>query len=82
MKDSIGVAFFAIIAFIVTSFQVFFGSLCSGAVLVAIWQVCTIGPAAMTFGFFVLAVIKFAAWVTAIVMTIISLAFLTGRRMW
>lgn len=82
MKDAVGVAFFAIIAFIVTSVQVFFGSLCSGAVLVAIWQVCTIGPAAMTFGFFVLAVIKFAAWVTAIVMTIISLAFLTGRRMW
>lgn len=82
MKDAVGVAFFAIVAFIVTSIQVFFGSLCSGAVIVAIWQVFTIGPAAMTFGFFVLGVLKFAAWVTAIAMTIISLAFLMGKRLW
>lgn len=82
MKDSIGVVFFAIVAFIITTVQVFFGSLCTGAVLVALWQLFTIGPAAMTFGFFVLGVVKFAAWVTAIVMTIISGAFLIGKRIW
>lgn len=82
MKDSIGVVFLAIVAFIITSVQVFFGSLCTGAVLVALWQLFTIGPAAMTFGFFVLGVVKFAAWVTAIAMTIISIAFLAGKRIW
>ncbi len=82
MKDSIVAVFLLIVAFIITTVQVFLGSLCTGSVVIALWQLFTIGPAAMTFGFFVLGVVKFAFWVTAIVMTIISGAFLLGKRIW
>jgi hypothetical protein len=82
MKNTFGIVFMTIVAFIVTALQIFFGVLCIGAVVVAVWQACTLGPTLMTFGIFVVGVLKFASWVTAIAMTIISAVFICGKRIW
>lgn len=80
MKNLIEIIFLSVISFIVTSLQVFFGSLWYGIVLVSIWQICTIGTSAMTFDFFVLTVIKFSAFVTTIVMIIILVISLLEKK--
>ena len=80
--DVIGIVLAALFFIGITLVQVFIGSLFSGAVLVAIWQLITIGPTAMVFGLYMLAVIKFAVWATGILMVIMGITFFFGKRHW